>query len=72
MDITGLAPVTTEVRAGVALPVVAVLLVTTANVLEFDAMDDDIETLGAKVGGGTTVEESTSAPFPQGILEPSG
>jgi len=74
-DVTGLAPLTSVVGPGVAtLPVAVpvVLLVTTANVLEFDAMDDDMEMEEAKAGGGTTSAGLTSAPVPQGMLEPSG
>ena len=62
--------VTTVARVGVALPVV--LLTTLVNELEFDAMDDGIETEETKGGAATTSEGLTSAPFPQGISEPSG
>lgn len=69
-DITGLEVATTVARDGVALPVV--LLTALVDKLEFDAMDDGIETEEAKGGAGTTSEGLTSAPVPQGISEPSG
>lgn len=57
----------TSVVAAALLPMLlaAVLLVTMADVLEFDAIDEDMEIEAAKDGGAIAVEGSTSAPFPQ-------
>ena len=80
-DIAGLALATPDVTASAALPLTVPLtlpltlpaaLVLAADVLEFDAMDDDDELEESKDGGAIASEGLTSAPVPQGIAEPSG
>jgi len=62
----GLAPQTGVITAvGLSVLLPAVLLVTTANVVEFD---DELE--AAKDGSATALEGSTSLPVPQGITTP--
>ena len=69
--IIGLALVTMAVRDGAAL--LMVLATIKGAELEFDAVDDGIERPEeTKDGKGTTSEGLSSAPLPQGILEPSG
>jgi hypothetical protein len=72
---TGLGVVVTEERTAVALPVVltVALLATTADMLEFDATNDDTEKIEeAKDGGPSAVVGSTSSPSPQEIGSPLG
>lgn len=62
------------VRTGTAALTVlpaAVLLVTTADVLEVEGVDVELEELVAKDGGAIALEGSTSPPVPQETITPS-